>query len=221
VNQPVGQPVERAGAGRPSRREAPFEPQSWGQALVWTLAATAVVWVVSIVDFARHHGLDRYGLRPRTVSGLWGVLTEPFLHRGFGHLLSDTLPLVLLGWVVMLSGLRSFLLVSGLVLVLGGLATWVVAPGGLYVGASGLVFGWLGYLLARAYFARRVAWILAAVMVVVVFGGLLSALVPMSSGDAGDPWQGHLVSFLAGVLVAAVLHPRTGVRRARARGGRP
>lgn len=179
------------------------------------LAATAVVWAVSIADLIDHHDFDRFGLRPRTVRGLAGVVTAPFLHRNIGHLLSDSLPLLLLGWVVMMAGWRTWAVVTATVLLAGGLVTWAVAPAGLILGASGVVSGWLGYLLARAYFTRRVLWILMAVMVVLVFGSLFSTLLPLTSNSANDPWQGHLASFAVGIAVAAALHPRRGRSRSR------
>ena len=111
----------------------------------------------------------------------------------------------------MLSGVRVWLFVTATVIVLGGLATWLVAPSNTtIVGASGLVFGWLGYLLARAYFTRRVKWIFTAVALLLFFGTLLGSLLP--TVDARVSWQSHICGFLAGVFVGWLLHPRKGVR---------
>jgi membrane associated rhomboid family serine protease len=108
--------------------------------------------------------------------------------------------------VLLLSGLRVWLFVTAFVVVVGDVATWLVAPSGIVVGASALVFGWMGYLLARAYFSRRLKWILTAVAVLIFFGTLLGNLLP--SVDARVSWQSHLCGFLAGVLVGWLLHPR-------------
>jgi membrane associated rhomboid family serine protease len=173
----------------------------------------AVLWIVQFANALNDYAFNRFGLRPRQIDGLWGVLTEPFLHAGYGHLLSNTAPFVLIGWVLLLSGVRTWLTVSGIVVVLGDLATWLVAPSGVIVGASGLVFGWLGYLLARAYFSRRLWWIVVAVLVLFFFGTLLGSLLPSFNSQVS--WQAHACGFGAGILAGAALHPR------RARRGEP
>lgn len=200
--------------GLPGRRskdvragsEPAFEPSSWSGALIVMLSVAAVLWVIQLVNAANDYSLDRFGLRPRRVDGLWGVATEPFLHGSYSHLFANTAPLVMVGWVLMLSGVRTWLTVTGLVLVLGGLATWLVAPSGVIVGASGLVFGWLGYLIARAYFSRKLRWIVVAALVLFFFGTLLSKMLP--SFDSNVSWQSHVCGFGAGIIAGAVLHPR-------------
>jgi membrane associated rhomboid family serine protease len=171
----------------------------------------ALLWVVQAVNAADDYRLDRFGLRPRELSGLWGVLTMPFLHASWDHVLSNTIPVVAIGWILMLSGLRIWLTVTAAVVLIGGAMTWVVGPHGVIVGASGLVFGWLGYLLARAYFSRKLKWILTAILVLLFFGSLLFSLFPTL--HSGVSWQAHLCGFLAGVGVGAVLHPRGGETR--------
>jgi membrane associated rhomboid family serine protease len=171
----------------------------------------AVLWVVQFVNAADGYRLDRFGLRPRTVSGLEGIVTSPFLHASYGHLIGNTAPFVLIGWVVLLGGVRQFVTVSVIVVVAGGLATWLVAPSGYIVGVSALVMGWLGYLLARAYFSRKVLWIVVAVLVLFFFGTLLGGLLP--SFNSNVSWQGHLCGFGAGILAGWILHPRGGQPR--------
>jgi membrane associated rhomboid family serine protease len=194
------------GTDRPARTEPPSQPNSWTVSLIIMVGIAAVLWVIQIVNAANNYSLDRFGLRPRRVDGLWGVVTEPFLHASYGHLFSNTIPLIGIGWVLMLSGIRAWLTVSGLVVILGGLATWLVAPSGLIVGASALVFGWLGYLIARAYFSRKLRWIFVAVVVLVFFGTLLGGLLP--SFNSNVSWQAHVCGFAAGVAAGAALHPR-------------
>ncbi len=175
-------------------------------------AFAALLWIVEIVNAADDYALDRFGLVPRAVSGLWGVLTMPLLHESYGHLVSNTLPFILIGWVVMLSGLRTWLTVTAGVVLLGGLLTWFIGPAGsVIVGASGLVFGWLGYLLARAVFSRRPMWIFVAIAVLFFFGTLLFGLFPTLHSHVS--WQAHVAGFLAGIAVAFVLHPRGGATR--------
>ena len=204
-----------SGRTRDGRRstEPPLEPASWGGALLVMLVLTAVLWVVQVVNAEDHYRLNRFGLIPRQVSGLWGVLTQPLLHDSYGHLLSNTAPFFAIGWALLLSGTRVFLFVTAAVMLLGDAATWLVGPAHtVIVGASGLVFGWLGYLLARAYFSRRLKWIITAVALLVFFGTLLGSLLP--TVDPRVSWQSHVCCFLAGVLVGWLLHPRRERRRA-------
>jgi membrane associated rhomboid family serine protease len=169
--------------------------------------AVAVLWLVQIVNAADDYGLNRYGLRPREVEGLWGIGTQPFLHASWWHLLSNTPAFLLIGWAVLRSGWQMFTIVTLSIVVIGGAATWLLGPSDtVIVGASGLVFGWLGYLLARAWFARRLVWIIEAFVVLFFFGTLLYGLVPSVHSQVS--WQAHACGFAAGVLTGAVLHPR-------------
>jgi membrane associated rhomboid family serine protease len=188
-------------------RERPFDPESWTGALILMAGFAAVLWIVQILNAIDDYRLDRFGLKPREFDGLWGVVTMPFLHSSYGHLLSNTIPVILIGWVVLLAGLSTWATVTGLVVVGGGVLTWLVGPGdSVIVGASGLVFGWLGYLLARAYFSRRLKWIVVAVLVLVFFGTLLFGLFPSINSDVS--WQAHVCGFVAGIGTGALLHPR-------------
>lgn len=175
-------------------------------------AATALLWVVQVANAAEDYGFNRFGMRPREAGGLWGIVTEPFLHTSYAAMLSDTAPVLLVGWVLLLSGVRSWLIVTAIALVVGGVLTWLVAPSGLIAGAGSLVFGWLGYLIARACFARRVRWIVTAAAVLFFFGTFLGRALP--SFHTTESWQSHLCGFGAGILAGAALHPRWG-RRAR------
>ena len=126
----------RLGSGRGAGSEPPLDVRSWSGALVVMLALTAALWIVQIVNASEHYSLDRFGLRPRHVSGLWGVLMAPVLQRSYGHLLSDSVLFVAIGWVLLLSGLRTWVIVTAVVLVLGGLATWALAGSGLVLGPA-------------------------------------------------------------------------------------
>jgi membrane associated rhomboid family serine protease len=193
--------------------EPDFDPTSWSGALILMGGFTAIVWVVQIVNAANNQRLDRFGLLPRHVNGLWGVLTQPFLHASYGQLFSDSVPMVLIGWVLLLSGVRTWLFVTATVIIVGGAATWLVAPSDrVLIGASSLVFGWMGYLIARAIFSRRIKWIITAAALLIFFGTLLGSLLP--SFDHQTSWQSHLCGFLAGAFVGWLLHPRTNPRAA-------
>lgn len=207
---------------RDDDREPPFDPTSWTGALIVMAGLAGVLYVVEAFDAAGGHRLDRFGLKPRMVDGLEGLVTSPFLHSGWWHLISNTGPFLLLGWVLLLSGLRTFVTVTAIVALVGGAVTWLVAPSGVIVGVSGVIFGWLGYLIARAFFARRVLWIVSAVLVAFFFSGLFAGLLPSLNSNVS--WQAHVCGFAAGVFAGWLLHPRT-PRRVRAGGtgrtGRP
>lgn len=200
---------------RPLEKPEKQQPMGWARALVIMVALAAVLYVVEIVDVATGRGMDRYGLRPRTIDGLEGIVTAPFLHDTWWHLVTNTLPFVLIGWVVLLGGVRSFVIATGLVLLIGGLLTWLAAPSGDITGVSGLIFGWLGYLFGRAFFTRRLMWILAAIGVAIIFGGMLGGLLPAIGRE--NSWQAHLCSFGGGLVTAWLMHPRRARRPKTAR----
>jgi membrane associated rhomboid family serine protease len=180
------------------------------------LGFIAALWLIELADLLLfRRSLDGLGIRPRDLDSLWSILAAPFLHGGLDHLLANTVPLLGLGWLVLLRGLGTFLAVSALAVLLGGFGVWLLGPPNtIHIGASGLVFGLLGYLLARGFFERRFASILLSVAVGLVYGGALWGLLP---GQRGISWQGHLFGFLAGVLAAWLL---AGAGRPAGSGGR-
>jgi membrane associated rhomboid family serine protease len=162
-----------------------------------------LMWVSEVVDTILHGRLDQYGIIARNPDGLFGILTAPFLHLGFGHLISNTLPLVTLGALIAVSGALRLFAVTALVVTIGGLGTWLVSPPHtITIGASGLVFGYAAYLVARGVFNKRFRQVLIGIVVVLVWGGaLLGGLLPRE----GISWQGHLFGAIAGVFAAWVL----------------
>lgn len=192
-----------------------------GAAFRVVLVMVAVMWTAEIVDVAAGHRLDRLGIEPRDADGLVGVATAPFLHAGFEHLASNTVPFVALGLAIAFSGLVRLAAVTGIVMLVGGFGTWLVAPQNtVHIGASGLVFGYASYLIVRGIFNRRAGELALAALVVLFMGGaLLGGLVPRS----GVSWQGHLFGALGGVVAARLLTPPRGRRPALggSRGMRP
>ncbi len=147
--------------------------------------------------------LLRYGIRPLSIPGLRGILFAPFLHAGLGHLMSNSVPFVVLGWLIMARSIEDFIIVSLVTMGVAGLGTWLLGgPGTLHVGASGVVFGYLGYLLLRGYFERSLGSIGLAVGVGVLYGGLIWGVLPTVPGIS---WQGHLFGFIGGGLAARLL----------------
>jgi membrane associated rhomboid family serine protease len=187
-----------------STRTSDHTPVVQGLALVGALAA--VMWVVEAADQVAGGRLDRHGIQPRDPDGLDGVLWAPFLHDGFDHLIGNTVPFLLLGIGIALGGLARVAAVTVIVALVGGLGTWLVAPENtIHIGASGVVFGYAAYLVARGAFSRSLAQIALGLVVAVVWGTtLLRGLVP----ETGISWQGHLFGAVGGVLAAWLLHRR-------------
>ena len=185
----------------------PIRPRS----LIGTIKAHAflllgllgIMWVVEILDLLPFIHLDRFGIHPRSVAGLAGIVCAPFLHAGFAHLAANSFPFVILGGIVLLGGRRVFWSVTLFVTLTGGLGVWLFSGRFTnHIGASGLIFGYLGFLLARGFFEKSLRWMLAACAILLAYGGLLFGVLPIR---AGVSWQGHLFGFLAGVGAARLL----------------
>jgi membrane associated rhomboid family serine protease len=162
-----------------------------------------LMWVSELVDTGLHGALDKYGIIARDPQGLIGVVTAPFLHLGFGHLISNTLPLVTLGALIALSGAARLFAVTAIVTLVGGFGTWLISPPNtVTIGASGVVFGYAAYLVARGLFNRRFGQVLVGLLVILVWGSaLLGGLLPQD----GISWQGHLFGGISGILAAWIL----------------
>lgn len=165
-----------------------------------------VMWVVEVADRIAGGRLDRYGIEPRDPEGLEGIALAPFLHASWGHLIGNTIPFLVLGAVIALGGALRVAAVTAVVAVVGGLGTWLAGPANtVHIGASGVVFGYATYLIARGVFSRSLAQLAAALVVLAVWGTtLLRGLVP----EDGISWQGHLFGAVGGVLAARLLHRR-------------
>ncbi|MGH2948659.1 MAG: rhomboid family intramembrane serine protease [Solirubrobacteraceae bacterium] len=165
----------------------------------------ALMWVVEVVDLAAGD-LDSAGIQPRDADGLAGIALAPFLHAGFGHLVANTVPFVVLGAVIALGGLGRVATVTAIVALVAGLGTWLVAPAHtVHIGASGVVFGYVAYLIVRGLYSRSALHLAAGAIVAVVWGGTaLAGLLP----EEGISWQGHLFGAVGGLLAARLLHRR-------------
>jgi membrane associated rhomboid family serine protease len=181
----------------PSNRREPVE------GLILLASIVAVMWIIEVINALDSYGLDSDGLYARNVGRLWGIFTAPFLHASWAHLIDNTIPFVFMGVIIALRGAARLALVTVIVIVLGGLGTWLIAPGdAVTIGASGVVFGYATYLLTRGLFNRSWLEVLVGVIVGVVWGGALaSSLVP----HYGVSWQAHACGAVAGVIAAAML----------------
>ena len=187
----------------PSARVFPAQPL---RAIGTMLSFTAVLWVIEFYDQATGERLDADGIVPRTPDGLEGILWAPLLHGGWAHLIANTLPFLIFGFLVLANGIGRFVLVTAIIWLLGGLGVWLTAADGtVTIGMSGVIFGWLTYLLVRGFFARSGMQIVLAVVVFLLWGGILLGVLP---GQEGVSWQGHLFGALAGVFAAWLVAPR-------------
>ena len=163
-------------------------------------ASVGAMWTTFAVNTLVGGALSRFGIVPRTESGLLGILFAPFLHANLNHLIANTIPFTLFGWLIMVRNRQDFVPVTLISMLSAGLFAWAFgAPNSVHIGASGVVFGFLGYLLLSGWYARNFASIALSVGVAVLWGGTVAGVLP---GTPGVSWQGHLGGFLGGVLAA-------------------
>src|SRR6186997_2116975 len=170
-----------------------------------TVLATSLglAWLGFAATALTGGALLSYGIIPRTVIGLRGIVFAPFLHGSFAHLLANTVPFVVLGWLVMLRDKRHFGRVTIAAALGSGLLSWLLgAPGSVHIGASGVIFGYLGYLMLSGWYTRSFGSVLLSLLVTLVWGSLVFGMIP---GQVGISWPAHIGGFLGGVLAARSL----------------
>ena len=192
------------GYGQSPTPVRPRRGPSAGTAALIIAVLLAGLWLIEFVDQASGNALDPYGIEAQEVDGLPGIFTAPFLHGGWEHLISNSLPFAVLGFLVLLGGVARWLLSSLISIVTSGLTAWILTPPDtIILGASGLIFGWLTYLVARGFWSRQASQVVIGVIVLFVYGGLIWGVLP---GAAGISWQAHLGGAAGGVLAAWLLH---------------
>jgi membrane associated rhomboid family serine protease len=186
-------------AMRPELETRPPRRPAWTATKV-ILAFVGFLYVVEIADALTTTDLDAAGVQPRDTDSLDGILFAPVLHAGWDHLLSNTFPLLVFGFLILLSGVARWAAVTAIVWVVGGVGVWFTAqPDTVHLGASVLAFGWLVFLLLRGFFARSAPQIATGVILLFLYGGLLWGVLP---GQPGVSWQGHLFGALGGAIAA-------------------
>lgn len=177
-----------------------------GPAAVTIGAFVLALWGIEVVDTLMFNRLDREGIGPWRLDGAWGVLWAPLLHAGWPHLIANTVPALVLGFLTLAVDYRRGLAATAIIWLGGGAAVWLTGgPGTVHLGASGLIFGWLTFVILRGLFNRRIGQILIGVVVAAAYGALLWGVLP---GQAGVSWQSHLFGALAGALAAVWLRER-------------
>lgn len=163
----------------------------------------ATLWLVHLVNIVMLGSLNGFGIHPRTLSGLWGILFAPFLHGSVAHLVSNSVCFVWLALPMMLRRPRDLVDVSLIGGLTAGLGAWLTgAPGSVHIGFSGVIFSYLGFLLARGWFERSLGAVLVSVLSFAAFGSMIWGVLPTVPGVS---WQSHLFGFLGGILAARVL----------------
>ncbi|OZM74173.1 rhomboid family intramembrane serine protease [Amycolatopsis antarctica] len=181
----------------PAKRIVPANPKAAG---VVALAFTVLLYLVELVDRILPGNFEQGGIAPRSLSGIDGIAWAPILHGEWSHLVSNTVPVLVFGFLAMAAGIGQWLAVTATIWIVGGLGVWLMAPpGAVHIGASGLAFGWLAYLLVRGIFNRSIGQLVVAVVLFGIWGGMLWGVFP---GQPGISWQGHLFGALGGVLAA-------------------
>ena len=160
----------------------------------------ALFWTVFAVNNLLGGMLNVFGVIPRTTIGLRGLIFAPFIHQRLDHIVANSLPFLALGWMVMLRDPRHFVPVTVMSAIGSGLLAWLLgAPGSVHIGASGILFGYLGFLILSGWYARSALSVAMSVIVIAVWGGVVLGVMP---GESGVSWQSHLGGFLAGALAA-------------------
>ena len=186
------------------------------------LTFVALLYLVELIDQLMGHSPDANGIRPDQTDGLWGIIFAPVLHANWQHLAANTVPLLVLGFFVTLAGMSRFVWATAIIWILGGFGTWLIGNVGSscgptdHIGASGLIFGYLAFLLVFGIFVRKFWDIVIGLVVLVVYGGVLLEAMPVLHQCGGVSWQGHLCGAIAGVVAAYMLSAPE--RKARAAG---
>jgi membrane associated rhomboid family serine protease len=167
------------------------------------VVCVGLMWGLEIIDLVLGGALNQFGIIPRSFVGLRGILFAPLLHGNFPHLIANTVPFLTLGWFVMLRRTSDFFGVTAIAMLIGGLGTWLFSPANtVHIGASGIIFGYLGFLISRGYFERRIGSILLSLVIGIFYGGLIWGVLP---GQIGISWQGHLFGFIGGIVAARLM----------------
>ncbi len=198
-------PISATPAHRPRRRSG------WVVGGATIISFVALLYVAELVDQLSGHRLDENGIRPLEGDGLWGIVFAPLLHANWAHLAANTGPALVLGFLVTLAGLSRFVWATAIVWILGGFGTWLIGDMGSpcgptdHIGASGLIFGWLTFLLVFGFFTRSGWQITIGIIVLFLYGGVLWGAVPVLNVCGGVSWQGHLCGGVAGIVAAYLL----------------
>lgn len=193
-------------ATRPPRRTLRERMTTPTGALLTVATMLALLWLLELIDQLTGNALDTWGIATRDPADLGSLATAPLVHYGWDHLIGNSLPFLVLGTIVLIGGVLRWVITTVTTTITSGGAAWLFsATGTITGGASGVIFGWLTYVLVRGIFTRNVWQIVIGLVVLFFYGGMLAGVLPVSSGVS---WQGHLGGAAGGVLAAWLLHGR-------------
>lgn len=172
-----------------------------------TLTLVSIVWLVFVLSLF-FPAMMNYGIHPRNVHALAGILGSPFLHANLGHLLSNTLPLCVFILILLVFYERVAIWVILLSIVLGGFMVWLLARPANHIGASGLIYALAAFLIVSGLIRKNWILLLVSVFLAIAYSGLIMGVVPGIAG-AGVSWEGHLFGAIAGVILAFFFRPTT------------
>lgn len=204
----------------PAKRERSLLPARLKPAVITVGSLGVLITLIQVANSLTSYRMDAHlGIVPRSAHGLIGILAAPLLHFSWGHLLANLVPLLIFGFLIVVGSVRQFVAVTVLVWLISGLGVWVVAGSHtVTVGASGLVFGWLAYLVSRGVFTRRLGQIALGLVLLVIYGGLFwSGIIKLAAADIGGvvniSWQAHLFGAIGGALAAFLVAKADGPRK--------
>lgn len=182
----------------PARNTGVRQRSRFRTGMSFAIGYLVVIWAVFIVNFAFFGGyLNYFGIHPLDLGSIWHIATSPLLHGGLEHIISNSIPGALFCFLIGMSGKRVFWEVTLIAGLIGGIGTWLFGGVGTnHIGASGLVYGWLAYLIIRGIFNRHLGQVLTGVILAFMYGGLIWGVFP---GATGVSWQGHLFGALGGI----------------------
>jgi membrane associated rhomboid family serine protease len=161
----------------------------------------ALMWAVQIINFLLQYRLNAFGINPRHLNGLIGIICSPFLHGSFSHLMSNTIPLFVLLFLLFTFYRRESFGVITIIIVLGGLLLWAIGRPAYHVGASLLIYGLVAYLFLSGILRKKVFPLILSVIIAVVYGGLIFGLLPIYTWMS---WEGHISGVIAGLFASIV-----------------
>jgi membrane associated rhomboid family serine protease len=163
-----------------------------------------IIWSIWLIDnIFLHRFSNSFGVHPRSVSGLMGIITSPFLHGDFNHILNNSLGFILFAFLILLRDIKSFFIVSIIAMLFSGLGIWLI--GGYHtnhIGASGLIFGYFGYCFSIGFFEKKFTTVLFSALIIIGYGSLFFGILPINQGVS---WEGHLFGLMGGIFSAYFL----------------
>ncbi len=175
--------------------------QSFKENLKISSSIVGVLWLVMVIDMILPANINAWGIVPRSLSGIPGIFLSPFLHSGLPHLVSNTVPLFVLLLITLNAYKNIAMFAVTFISIAGGILVWIFARGGNHIGASGLIYGLIAFLIANGIFRKDKKSLLIAVVVFILYGGLIWGVLP-NMYNLHISWEGHLAGAITGVYTA-------------------